>query len=526
MTTLMPDGVCKGNVNFQSVESVSNERYDVVVVGAGIVGCAMAFSLASRNSKVLLVERDWSEPNRIVGELMQPGGIEALRRLGMEDCLDEIDAVTVRGYAVLAPKLNGEVLLPYSDIEASKTEWTGGDMVGASFHHGRFVQKLRQKASSVAQCFTGTVKELKINADGRVNGVVISSKDSNSPTSVQANLVVVGDGCFSKFRAFSTATLIPKRPKVDSYFVGLMLRDCELPFPKHGHVVLAYPSPILLYQIGSRDTRILVDIPGQVPPSNVDNRLSDYLLNDILPQLPTAAIREAFADALRDPSEKPRVMPNGWLPTVRNARDGLLVLGDAHNMRHPLTGGGMTVALWDVYFFTREFAFPSTGIVPSNEYAGVLTRFYRRRKRQSSVVNILAQALYQLFAAADDVHLALLQRGCFETFRLGGTWKSTPMALLAGVLHSPTTLVVHFFKVAFCAVFTACRRSLYDLIEPLQRVSGAKNGELYPMSEVLFYTTLPLALLYMIPVAICHFTVTMIKAVVVIGPFIYHELAY
>jgi hypothetical protein len=29
------------------------------------------------------IERDWSEPDRIVGELLQPGGIHALSELGM-----------------------------------------------------------------------------------------------------------------------------------------------------------------------------------------------------------------------------------------------------------------------------------------------------------------------------------------------------------------------------------------------------------------------------------------------------------
>jgi squalene monooxygenase len=52
-------------------------------VGAGIVGNAAAYSLSKQGRKVLLVERDWSEPDRIVGELLQPGGVSALESLGM-----------------------------------------------------------------------------------------------------------------------------------------------------------------------------------------------------------------------------------------------------------------------------------------------------------------------------------------------------------------------------------------------------------------------------------------------------------
>jgi squalene monooxygenase len=60
------------------------EEYDIIIVGAGIVGCAAAKAFASDGRKVLLLERDLSEPDRIVGELLQPGGINALKALGLE----------------------------------------------------------------------------------------------------------------------------------------------------------------------------------------------------------------------------------------------------------------------------------------------------------------------------------------------------------------------------------------------------------------------------------------------------------
>jgi squalene monooxygenase len=36
------------------------------------------------------------------------------------------------------------------------------------------------------------------------------------------------------------------------------------------------------------------------------------------------------------------------MPSKERLIDGVLVIGDALNMRHPLTGGGMTVSLRDV----------------------------------------------------------------------------------------------------------------------------------------------------------------------------------
>lgn len=64
--------------------SNSIEEYDLIIAGAGIVGCAAAKAFGSDGRRVLLLERDLSEPDRIVGELLQPGGVNALKMLGLE----------------------------------------------------------------------------------------------------------------------------------------------------------------------------------------------------------------------------------------------------------------------------------------------------------------------------------------------------------------------------------------------------------------------------------------------------------
>lgn len=56
----------------------------MVIVGAGVLGSAMAAVLARDGRRVTVVERDMREPDRIVGELLQPGGFRALRKLGLE----------------------------------------------------------------------------------------------------------------------------------------------------------------------------------------------------------------------------------------------------------------------------------------------------------------------------------------------------------------------------------------------------------------------------------------------------------
>ena len=69
----------------QAVETrrILHHEADVVVVGAGIMGCAVAVAMGKQGRSVLLLEKSLKEPDRIVGELLQPGGVSALEKLGL-----------------------------------------------------------------------------------------------------------------------------------------------------------------------------------------------------------------------------------------------------------------------------------------------------------------------------------------------------------------------------------------------------------------------------------------------------------
>lgn len=42
--------------------AVEKGRYSYIIVGAGIIGSALAYAIATEERKVLLIERDFSEP--------------------------------------------------------------------------------------------------------------------------------------------------------------------------------------------------------------------------------------------------------------------------------------------------------------------------------------------------------------------------------------------------------------------------------------------------------------------------------
>ncbi|KAB5512012.1 hypothetical protein DKX38_029040 [Salix brachista] len=87
--------------------------------------------------RVNVVERDLTEPDRIVGEFLQVGGCIKLAELGLEDCLDGSDSQTVFSFAAV-----------HKDGKRSAISYPS-NASGRGFHHGRFVQKLREKAASL-----------------------------------------------------------------------------------------------------------------------------------------------------------------------------------------------------------------------------------------------------------------------------------------------------------------------------------------------------------------------------------------
>lgn len=260
-----------------------------------------------------------------------------------------------------------------------------------------------------------------------------------------ASLTVSADGYASNFRK----RCIDKKPQVRSHFVGLELKDAVLPSPGHGHVVMGNNPPVLLYQIGTHETRALVDMPKV--PSAASGGVRGYLTNVVLPDLPKC-IQPSFKEAL-DADRFPS-MPNSFLPPTTNTTPGMMLLGDAMNMRHPLTGGGMTVAFNDVVLLSRLLSVENVPDLEDTELVLVqMSRFHWERKFLTSVINILAQALYALFAANGDLptpflvfssssmltgfstadeKLRALQRGCFKYFQMGGQCIDGPVGLLAG----------------------------------------------------------------------------------------------
>ncbi|SCV67307.1 BQ2448_5953 [Microbotryum intermedium] len=479
----------QGRIRSVDAKLASSKTYDIAIIGAGIIGSALAYSLSESGRSILLLERELVEPDRIVGELLQPGGCLALQQLGISDTLASIDAVPCEGYKVFWG--DEQVAIPYPP-EEREMGWKDGrneksskevKQEGRSFHHGRFVMNLRRKAASSkgVTIVEATVNELRRRGKTIV-GVSATPQGGEEQVDFEATLTIVVDGCMSKFRR----QILPSHitPIVRSHFVGLVLEDADLPAPHHGHVILGKADPcsptrgegsnilgpVLVYQLSTHDTRMLIDIRGIKAPSTT--KLPSFLRQHVTPVLPPSIV-PSFEKALQraesgDKQYRLRSMPNSFLAPYPQGREieGAFLAGDSLNMRHPLTGGGMTVAMNDTVLLTQLLGGGKrVGQVEGNGEEGVvdlhswwdvhekLEEWHWERKKLASCINVLAMALYSLFGAEDE-NLEVLKTGCFKYFELGGDCIAGPVSLLSALTPSPLLLFYHFFRVAFYSIYT------------------------------------------------------------------------
>ncbi|KAK8617793.1 hypothetical protein V6N13_080698 [Hibiscus sabdariffa] len=342
------------------------ETTDIIIVGAGVAGAALAYSLGKDGRRVRVIERDMNAPRRIAGENLMPGGYLKLIELGLEDCVDEIDAQRFLGYVLYKDGNGVTVSFPLDKFPS--------EVAGRSFHNGRFVQKLRDKAASLhnVSLEQGTVTSL-IEENGTVKGVHYKDKTD--------------------------------------------------------------PSPILLYNISSTEVRCMVDIPSRNLPSVSDGEMAHYLRTLVAPKVPPE-LYTAFMSAI-EKKDNIRVVPSKIMAAAKNRIPGALLIGDAFNMRHPLTGGGMTVALSDVVLL-RDLLRPLRDLSDPYSISKYLESFYTLRKK--------------VFRASSDPTMEDMQQAYFGYLGLGGALSNGVSAVLSGLCPRPSSLAFHFVAMTIYGV--------------------------------------------------------------------------
>lgn len=345
-------------------------RPDLLVLGGGPAGSAIATLAASAGARVLLVERARFPRDKVCGEFLSAEGVAVLSRLGILDDLEAAGATRLRSCRLTDRR--------GSPLDAPLPELPGGGREALGLSRSRLDQAMLDLAER-----RGTVVRRRWEAvepvldQGRVAGCRLRAVGSGEPgETVRAGLVVAADGRRSIIaRRFVPELCDPMRSGPNSWF-GIKTHLTTTPGKLGGRVELhlfdgGYAG---LGEIEEQRLNLccLVTVDalrrcGGSPQRVLDERV-----------LRNPAARDAIGDGRRCAAWK-AVGPLRFGPR-RPGVAGAILVGDAAGTIDPFCGEGMSNALVGAElalpFALRAAGHGGLDSDTAREYAGAWNRAF------------------------------------------------------------------------------------------------------------------------------------------------------
>ena len=168
-------------VSSESMDSVCDRPWDVVVIGAGPAGAVAACRSAKSGQRTLLVDRKTFPRPKVCGACINGRALEGFRQAGLEHVVSELDGVPLRRFCV---RSSGQAManIPLSNqTVAIGREELDFALVSAAVDEG--VHFLSNVKASVLATDSELVRSVALSSperEGRVNGSVVIAADGLS----------------------------------------------------------------------------------------------------------------------------------------------------------------------------------------------------------------------------------------------------------------------------------------------------------------------------------------------------------
>lgn len=455
------------------MERPEHDHYDVLIVGAGMAGCALAQALAladpSGERRILLVDLHKDCSPRFSGELIHPRGTQVLVDLGFYEPLKARGATDVEGFAVLEAPEGQRVDLDYSTVPDTRA-------TGISVHHKTLVRVMRSVARERPQVELREgwrVVEVLREGDA-VAGAVLqpAARNGGEAVEIRADLVVGADGKASPTRKLIG---IPDRRETLGFTAGVEIVDARLSERYFAHVLLGAAGPMLCYPIEHRDgqliSRLTFDLPHELPAKGA--RLGECLLKTFVPYLPLPLAQQTAA-AINALGGKLEMAPTVNLPAPPATGPGFALVGDAAGCSHPITASGMTMGLLDASFLGEQAATNTTG---GQTWIGTtqLRRYRAAHDRYVPTRQALADAVYEAFRGEDEGARAI-RRALFRYWQEAPRNRQRSLALLSCAEGRPHVFLSEYLRTARHALggsFSPLHARHFPVTDRLRSVQGA-----------------------------------------------------
>ena len=312
------------------------EHFDVVIVGGGVGGGALATNLARAGLSVLVLEKSTLYRDHVRGEWMAPWGVAELMTLGLYEAVRAAGGHHVARHqpseADLSPEMAAAMTL---DLTALLPGIAGPLCIG----HPALCQLMIEQAGQAGAAVRRGVTDVRITPDGTPTVEYVHEGRSQRAS---CRLIVGADGRGSAVRRQAGIEL--HRDPTHHLFAGMLVEGAD-----------GWPADV--QTIGSEgDVHFLVFPQGR-------GRLRLYLgyASEQQRRLAGAGGPRAFLDAFRlqclpggehisnaQPAGPCNSYPNEdtWADSV--ARPGVVLIGDAAGSNDPIIGQGLSITLRDV----------------------------------------------------------------------------------------------------------------------------------------------------------------------------------
>ena len=338
---------------------MASTSYDVITVGGGLGGSALAKAMAEHGARVLVLEPETRFKDRVRGEALMPWGVAEAKELGIYD-------------VVMA---SGGHELPYWDSYQGHARTGHRDLVATAspgvplvaFYHPLMQEALIEAAANAGAEVRRGARVRAVKAKGAPT--VVAEVDGRE-AEIRARLVVGADGRTSTARTWGGFDV---RHDPDQNLVAGVLFD-DVPVPDD--TCHAWLNPllglfVLLFPQGHGRARGYVCYPAET-----GYRLSGEadIPRFIEDALRAGVAAEYYAEAK---AVGPLATFSGAATWVKHPyRNGVALIGDAASAADPTWGQGLSLTVRDVRVLRDRLLRDENWDEAGNAYAEEHDRYY------------------------------------------------------------------------------------------------------------------------------------------------------
>lgn len=375
-----------------ALEEAARERWDAIVVGAGVAGCVAAARLAQADRRVLLLDRARFPRAKTCGGCLNPRAVRLLRELGFDDALVASRAVPLERVEFRLPRAR-PIALEYD-------RQSGGLAVSREALDVALVQEAQQRGARF-------LAETAVRASGVASDHrwVEAQRPGGPVVRLKAEAVLACDGLASRLARAEGLIRPTSKRRGPARLVGL-----SLVLPPEALGASALPGATLRMAVDRDGYGGLVQVEDgrwsvavAIKAEALRTLGAGECVLRYLRQLVSAESLEAKMSQVNQLGAEIVTCPRLGVRLRRPAAERLLFCGDAAGYREPITGEGMAWAAASAEAAAEVVANGWTTDAP-DRYAALWRKRVAARTRLVRLAGALAQAPRAAATLAPALH--------------------------------------------------------------------------------------------------------------------------